>query len=817
MIWYIVAVTTPGSDRRRLTVAVVRAWIQRRRWFLPAVGAVLLLVVVYPRVGGAIAAGRASALLRDRLGVEVDIGQARAGLTGFVFRSIQLGRGAAATAPPLATIALVRVPFVAALFRRGTIVVDGATLDVRRGGDDDNLAPVLAALRAKRAGAGDAANASAAPRIPNVTVVNAKLKLHDAATALTVDIERLGGQVIPGSAVNLRAEKIGGVLALGNAGQGPRFGAAALTIDEPLSGLRPGGYPTVTIEGGFATPLPKLSLTGIHGKIVPAPKKAASEGESAHEELTVDLDGSYGGARETLWTARGGLDPATHAGQLSLRAERFSLGEIADVLPKTILSPAATNVDAAFDVSWADGAVRFGGNMRVSGLSFQHKALASDPVQNIDVGLVLRATAFPAARRVAIDRLEGSIGELHGKLSGFVELGPGTVTFSDGSKLGFRPRLDLTLEIPKLPCAKALASLPPAVVPRLQGFVLQGTFGADVSTRIDYADLEALELKGKIAIDGCRVLKVPADVKALTANESIAQSVEVPVAPGSHGDGDTELMDFVVGPENPDFVPYDEISPFLVASILTTEDNGFFKHRGWVSSEFRTALKHNLERGGFRGGASSITMQMVKNVLLSQEKTLSRKLQELFLVWYLEQEVPKERILELYFNAIEFGPRIYGIGRATQHYFGKRPADLTPLEAAFFSSILPSPKRRYIQYCHGAPLPPWDRYIHRILAKVHERGRISDEDFASAQGQKLVFDRGESGLTERQCLDWVKKMTARPEPEVPVEADTLDADADGDGGPLPVGKLRRLFSKDGRDGKDGKRASRSGKAAGHHP
>ena len=140
---------------------------------------------------------------------------------------------------------------------------------------------------------------------------------------------------------------------------------------------------------------------------------------------------------------------------------------------------------------------------------------------------------------------------------------------------------------------------------------------------------------------------------------------------------------------------------------MTTEDNGFFKHRGWVTlASSRARCAATCERGGFRLGASSITMQMVKNVLLSQEKTLSRKLQELFLVWYLEQNLPKERILELYFNAIEFGPRIYGIGAATRHYFGKKPADLKPLEAAFFSSILPSPKRRYVQYCHGALFAP---------------------------------------------------------------------------------------------------------------
>jgi membrane peptidoglycan carboxypeptidase len=80
---------------------------------------------------------------------------------------------------------------------------------------------------------------------------------------------------------------------------------------------------------------------------------------------------------------------------------------------------------------------------------------------------------------------------------------------------------------------------------------------------------------------------------------------------------------------------------------MTTEDSGFFKHRGWVSAQFKTALRRNLAGGGFRLGASSITMQMVKNVILSREKTLSRKFQELFLVWFVEQILTKQRILEL--------------------------------------------------------------------------------------------------------------------------------------------------------------------------
>ena len=231
-------------------------------------------------------------------------------------------------------------------------------------------------------------------------------------------------------------------------------------------------------------------------------------------------------------------------------------------------------------------------------------------------------------------------------------------------------------------------------------------------------------------------------------------------------------MTFAIGPDNLDFVPYDKISPYLTAAVLTTEDSGFFKHHGWVSSEFKTALKRNIAGGGFRLGASSITMQMVKNVLLGREKTLSRKFQELFLVWYVEQFLSKERILELYFNVIEYGPRLYGIGPAARHYFGKNASELTPLEAAFLASILPSPKRRYVQYCHGSLTGPWDKYVRRILGKMHERGRLNDDEYAAALASTLVFDRAEMNIGEKQCTDWVRKITAKPETEPEPEADS---------------------------------------------
>jgi hypothetical protein len=798
--------------------------------------ALLAIAIAYPFAVGTLAARLVTRLVRERVGISLRIGSGRAGLGGLTFRDLEVagagpealtdgivvdagggGLGAAAgrpraDAPRLLHIERVYVPFAAMVFgRHGTVHVSGLLCDVVRGGPDDNVTELVRRLRERRS-SGQKGARGAERSLPAVVIDDGAVKLADTGSGLRVRLPSFAAAFFPGNRASVLLGGLEGVLALGSRGNGPRFGAASIELAAPLepASLHLAGYPTLTIAGGFATPLPTLALTGIRGSIQPGPKDPKDS--AAGKQLVVALEGSYGGARETLWTAKGGIDPAAHEGQLSLLAERFSLAEIADVLPKEILSPKDTQVNAAFDVSWADGAVRFGGDLQVAGLSLEHPAVASEPIRNLGLSLVLRGTAFPATRRVLIERLEGRMQELRAKLSGFVELAPGSFAFEDGNKLGFLPRMELTLEVPKLPCAKVLSNLPAAVVPHLQGFVLDGIFGATIETHIDYAHLDDLELKGKVDIDGCRVLKAPEEVQALIKGASITQRVEVPRAYGAKGGtgtDETEEMEFVVGPENPDFVPYEQIAPAFIAAIMTTEDNGFFKHRGWVSSEFKTALKRNLKRGGFRGGASSITMQMVKNVLLSHEKTLSRKMQELFLVWYLEQEIPKERILELYFNAIEFGPRIYGIGPAAQHYFGKSASDLTPLEGAFFSSILPSPKRRYVQYCHGAPLPPWDRYVRRILGKVHERGRLTDEEYEAALEQKLVFDRREGNFSERQCVEWVKKITTRPEADVPPDSDVAggEGDPEADKGPLPMRKLRRLFAS---EAKRAPRAPRNG-------
>ena len=183
----------------------------------------------------------------------------------------------------------------------------------------------------------------------------------------------------------------------------------------------------------------------------------------------------------------------------------------------------------------------------------------------------------------------------------------------------------------------------------------------------------------------------------------------------------------------------------------------------WIYGD--TGLDNAL---GFSFGASSITMQLVKNVLLYREKTLARKFQELFLTWFVETKFDKDRLFEIYVNVIEYGPGIYGIGPAAWHYFGKHPRDLNPVEAAFFSSILPSPKQRYDQYCKGT-LHGWtEGKIERILGLMYKRGRLTETEYQDALATPLIFAK-DPDETEAECMARRKKAIKNARPTNPMK------------------------------------------------
>ena len=235
------------------------------------------------------------------------------------------------------------------------------------------------------------------------------------------------------------------------------------------------------------------------------------------------------------------------------------------MLPRSVLAPDNTTLDAALDLAWTGEAIRFGGELAVVGLSLHHDSLSAEPIENVSVGLTMKGTAYPFTRRLELERAEARVRDITARLSGSFAMPPGTFKFTNGKTLDVVPKIEIAFTVPKVSCAKLLASVPPALLPRLQGFVLQGTFAADVGAKIDYANLEALELTGKIGIDGCKVVKAPPEVLALAGKRIAAGQRRGAEEAGraAAGSPSRDVMSVIVGPDNPDFVPYEEISPHL--------------------------------------------------------------------------------------------------------------------------------------------------------------------------------------------------------------------------------------------------------------
>lgn len=149
-----------------------------------------------------------------------------------------------------------------------------------------------------------------------------------------------------------------------------------------------------------------------------------------------------------------------------------------------------------------------------------------------------------------------------------------------------------------------------------------------------------------------------------------------------------------IGPENPDFTPLNEIAQDLRNAVMTAEDPSFYRNKGFVEESIRKSLATDFKDKKFKRGGSGISMQLVKNAFLSRNKTLSRKIEEIMIVWIIENTrlISKNRMLEVYFNIIEWGRNIYGIGEAARYYFSKSPSQLTLGESIYLASIVPNPK-----------------------------------------------------------------------------------------------------------------------------
>lgn len=195
-----------------------------------------------------------------------------------------------------------------------------------------------------------------------------------------------------------------------------------------------------------------------------------------------------------------------------------------------------------------------------------------------------------------------------------------------------------------------------------------------------------------------------------------------------------EYHPFVVGPRNPRWTPSSRIPPEMKWAVILAEDSNFYQHEGFDVKAIKNAIKYDLEKKSLKRGASTITQQTAKNLFLSREKTVTRKLKEVYLAWRMEQELTKGRIIELYLNVVELGPLVYGIGHGSQYYFGKPASALTPRECAFLAAMLPGPRLAYNPYKNLGKVLKRSDMILRLLRK---RGVLSEGEYQAAIASEL--------------------------------------------------------------------------------
>ncbi len=192
-----------------------------------------------------------------------------------------------------------------------------------------------------------------------------------------------------------------------------------------------------------------------------------------------------------------------------------------------------------------------------------------------------------------------------------------------------------------------------------------------------------------------------------------------------------------IGPETPYWVPMSGISDNIISAVISSEDTAFWSHEGVDFHEVKEAIKHDIKEKKWAHGASTLTQQVVRNVFLTQEKTLTRKFREILWAREIEKVLTKTQILCFYLNMAEWAPGIYGIKGATNHYFEKEPADVTAKEAAFLAMLLPSPWRYHIYYVKRE-LTPWaQKRVEHTLTVMTKMGYLDQSEYEVAMSETL--------------------------------------------------------------------------------
>ncbi len=272
---------------------------------------------------------------------------------------------------------------------------------------------------------------------------------------------------------------------------------------------------------------------------------------------------------------------------------------------------------------------------------------------------------------------------------------------------------EVKIHAPEQEAQSILDGFPHGLFESLEGLKVSGKVSYDLNFYLDSSHPDSVRFDSGLRPNNFRIVKW---------GKTNLQKINEPFiyTPYEYG---KPMRNITIGPSNPNYTPLSEISSNFKNALLTAEDPSFFSHKGFVMESIRKSFAVNFKEKRFVRGGSTISMQLVKNVFLSRNKTLARKAEEILIVWLIENNrlISKNRMLEVYFNIIEMGQNVYGIGEASRHYFGKTPADLSIGEGIFLANIVPRPKIAMLKFRGDGGLKDYMfnyfRYMGNIMAR----------------------------------------------------------------------------------------------------
>lgn len=206
-------------------------------------------------------------------------------------------------------------------------------------------------------------------------------------------------------------------------------------------------------------------------------------------------------------------------------------------------------------------------------------------------------------------------------------------------------------------------------------------------------------------------------------------------------------------------VPIDEISRHIKNATIAIEDQEFYSHIGVKPTAFLRAIFVNILSLDFSQGGSTITQQVVKNSVLTNEKFISRKIKEWVIAIKLEQVMSKDDILSMYLNEIPYGGVIYGIEEASEAFFGKKSSDVTLAEAAYLAAL---PKAPTFYSPYGKNKDKLDERKNLVLKEMLENNFINEEEYKSAIEEKIIFlEKRDHGIKAPHFIFYVLEYISK--------------------------------------------------------